>query len=131
MLTTIVRRTNTAQLAKQTFPLLDIIDRPDGWPPLPAPCPASSPSPPVLELESLVLELEPLVLELEPLVSELEPLVLELEPLVSELEPLVLELPVLLLEAELEVLPALPFLLAAACATLQAVSWGETVTALR
>ena len=124
MLTTIVRRTNTAQLAKQTFPLLDIIDRPDGWPPLPAPCPASSPLPPVLELE-------PLVLELEPLVSELEPLVLELEPLVSELEPLVLELPVLLLEAELEVLPALPFLLAAACATLQAVSWGETVTALR
>ena len=115
MLTTIVRRTNTAQLAKQTFPLLDIIDRPDGWPPLPAPCPASSPSPPVLELESLVLELEPLV-------SELEPLVLELAPLVSELEPLVSELPVLLLEAELEVSPALPFLLAAACAALQAVS---------
>ena len=101
MLTTIVRRTNTAQLAKQTFPLLDIIDRPDGWPPLPAPCPASSPSPPVLELESLVLELEPLV---------------------SELEPLVSELPVLLLEAELEVSPPLPFLLAAACAALQAVS---------
>ena len=88
MLTMMVRRTNTAQLAKQTLPWLVIMERPDGWPPLPAPCPAWSPPPPAPPV--------------------MEALLLELAALLAA---------------------PLPFLLAAACATLQAVSWGETVTA--
>ena len=58
MLTMMVLRTNTAQLAKQTLPLLVIMERPEGWPPLPAPCPAWSPPPPAPPvMDELVLEL--------------------------------------------------------------------------
>ena len=127
LLTMIVRRTNTAQLAKQTFPWLVIMDRPEGWPPLPAPCPACSPpppAPPVMELPVLLAELPVLLTELPVLLAEL--------PVLSSAELPVMslaELPVLLL-TELSVLLApapppaalLPFLLAAAWATLQALS---------
>ena len=97
-----VLRTNTAQLAKQTFPWLVIMDRPEGWPPLPAPCPAWSPPPPPPVMEALVSELSAAA----PLVSELA----TAAPLVSELAAAA---------------ALLPFLLAAACATLQALSWKE------
>ena len=117
LLTMMVLRTKTAQLAKQTFPWFVIIDRPEGWPPLPAPCPACSPpppAPPVMELSVLLAELPVLSL------AELSVLLLAELPVLSSAE-----LPVLSLAPAPPPAAPLPFLLAAACATLQARSWKE------
>ena len=120
-----VLRTKTAQLAKQTFPWFVIIDRPEGWPPLPAPCPACSPpppAPPVMELSVLLAELPVLSLAELPVLSLAELSVL----LLAELPVLLsAELPVLSLAPAPPPAAPLPFLLAAACATLQARSWKE------
>ena len=110
LLTMMVLRTNTAQLAKQTFPWLVIMERPEGWPPLPAPCPACSPpppAPPVMELTSLLFAELPALSSAElPVLSAAELPVLSLAPAPPPAAPL-------------------PFLLAAAYATLQARSWKE------